>query len=227
MSNEDLNGLVQDKVKEVSSSLIATIHALVKSTEPRDDDTGAHIERTARYCRLMAEKLREAGLFEDKVNEEFIENIGIAAPLHDIGKVGVPDSILLKPGRLTDDEYEKMKTHVVKGYGTLASVDSLHHENAFLRLGMEISRYHHEKWDGSGYMSELSHEDIPLSARIMALADVYDALRSKRVYKGAISHEKTVSIIKEGRENHFDPQLVDIFVEHNSLFNDIFEELSN
>jgi len=225
--NNHLEKLVQEKVKEISSSQVATIHALVKSAESRDDDTGAHIERTARYCRVIAEKLREAGMYEDLINDEYIENIEMAAPLHDIGKVGIPDAILLKPGRLTDEEFETMKSHVIKGYDTLASVDNLYHENAFLRLGMEISRYHHEKWDGGGYLSELLQGEIPLSARIMALSDVYDALRSKRVYKEAFSHEKTVSIIKEGRGNHFDPELVDIFLEHNELFNDIYNELSN
>jgi len=225
--NNHLEKLVQEKVKEISDSQVATIHALVKSAESRDEETGAHIERTARYCRLIAEKLREAGKYKDLINDEYTENIEMAAPLHDIGKVGIPDSILLKPGRLTDDEFETMKSHVIKGYGTLASVDSLYHENAFLRLGMEISRYHHEKWDGSGYMSELSRDEIPLSARIMALSDVYDALRTKRVYKPAFSHEKTVSLIKEGRDKHFDPELVDLFIEHSLLFDEIFEELSN
>jgi len=225
--NSHLEELVKEKVKEISSSQVATIHALVKSAESRDDDTGAHIERTARYCRLLAEKMREAGFYKNLITNEYIENIEMAAPLHDIGKVGIPDSILLKPGRLTDEEFLTMKTHVMKGYETLASVDSLYHDNAFIRLGMEISRYHHEKWDGSGYMSELSHNEIPLSARIMALSDVYDALRSKRVYKDAFSHEKTVSIIKEGRDKHFDPDLVDIFIEHSLLFDEIFEELSN
>jgi len=224
--NEHLEKLVQEKVKGISASQIATIHALVKSAEARDDDAGAHIERTARYCRLLAEKLHEAGKYKDLIDEAYIENIEMAAPLHDIGKVGIPDSILLKPGRLTDEEFVTMKTHVAKGYGTLASVDSLYHENAFLRLGMEISRYHHEKWDGTGYMGALSKDEIPLSARIMALSDVYDALRTKRVYKPAFSHEKTISIIKDGRGRHFDPELVDLFVEHNSLFDDIFNELS-
>jgi len=224
--NNHLEKLVQEKVKELSASQVATIHALVKSAETRDDDTGAHIERTAGYCRLIAEKLREAGRYKDLIDDEYIETIEMAAPLHDIGKVGIPDSILLKPGRLTDEEFVTMKSHVTKGYETLASVDSVYHENVFLRLGMEISRYHHEKWDGSGYMSELSQDEIPLSARIMALSDVYDALRTKRVYKDAFSQEKTVSIIKSGRGKHFDPELVDLFIEHNLLFNDIYDELS-
>jgi len=224
--NTRLEEMVQEKVKEISVSQIATIHALVKSAESRDDDTGAHIERTASYCMLIAEKLMEANLYTDLVDEAFVENIKMASPLHDIGKVGIADAILLKPGRLDHDEFEIMKTHVTIGYETLASVEELYHENAFIKLGLEISRYHHEKWDGSGYMEGLSGEDIPLSARIMALSDVYDALRSKRVYKEGFTHEKSVSIITEGRGNHFDPVLVDVFCEHHVLFCDIYDRLT-
>jgi len=224
--NDHLEELVQEKVKEISASQVATIHALVKSAESRDDDTGAHIERTAKYCKLIADKLREAGFYTSIIDDSYAEDIEMAAPLHDIGKVGIPDSILLKPGKLTDDEFETMKTHVLKGHSTLASVDSLYHENSFLSFGMEISRYHHEKWDGSGYMSGLSGNEIPLSARIMALSDVYDALRSKRVYKEAFSHDKTVDIIKQGRGTHFDPDMVDVFLEHHDLFCEIYDSLS-
>ena len=225
--NTQLEELVEEKVKEISTSQIATIHALVKSAEARDDDTGAHIERTAMYCRLIAEKLFEAGMHKDIVNKTYIDNIEKAAPLHDIGKVAISDAILLKPGKLTDDEFVIMKTHVTRGYKTLASVANLYSENEFLNLGMEISRYHHEKWDGSGYEDRLAGEDIPLSARIMALSDVYDALRSKRVYKDAFSHEKSIEIIKRGRGTHFDPELVDIFLEYHQQFCDIFDKLGS
>jgi len=225
--NTQLEEMVQEKVKEITVSQIATIHALVKSAESRDDDTGAHIERTASYCMLIAEKLIEAGLYTDVVDKDFAENMKMASPLHDIGKVGIADAILLKPGRLDHDEFEIMKTHVTIGYETLASVEEFYHENEFIKLGLEISRYHHEKWDGSGYMQEFTGDDIPLSARIMALSDVYDALRSKRVYKEGFSHEKSIGIIKEGRGTHFDPVLVDVFLEHHTLFQDIFDRLSN
>ena len=225
--NTRLEEMVQEKVKEISVSQIATIHALVKSAESRDDDTGAHIERTASYCMLIAQKLMEANLYPDIVDEDFAENIKMASPLHDIGKVGIADAILLKPGRLDHDEFEIMKTHVTIGYETLASVEELYHGNEFIKLGLEISRYHHEKWDGSGYMEGTSGHDIPLSARIMALSDVYDALRSKRVYKEGFTHEKSLSIIDEGRGSHFDPVLVDVFLEHHTLFQDIFERLTN
>jgi putative two-component system response regulator len=223
--NEHLEEMVQDKVREISASQMATIHALVKSAEARDDDTGAHIERTSMYCGLIAEKLLEAGMYLDIVDSAFAENISKASPLHDIGKIGIRDSILLKPGGLTSEEFEIMKNHVIIGYETLASVEKLHPENMFLKLGLEISRYHHEKWDGSGYISGLAMNEIPLSARIMALSDVYDALRSKRVYKEAYSHERTLNIIAEGRGNHFVPALVDIFLKHHRSFRDIFDSL--
>jgi len=224
--NTQLEELVEEKVEEISTSQIATIHALVKSAESRDDETGAHIERTAKYCRLIAEKLFEANMYADIVNENYIENIEKAAPLHDIGKVAIADAILLKPDKFTDAEFAIMKTHVTKGHETLASVANLYSENTFLNLGMEISRHHHEKWDGTGYVSKLSGEDIPLSARIMALADVYDALRSKRIYKDAYTHDITVEIIKQGSGGHFDPQLVEIFIENHQQFCDIFDEFS-
>ena len=224
--NEHLEELVQDKVKEISALQMAIIHALVKSAEARDDDTGAHIERTASYCRLLAEKLKENGMYQDIVDDSYAENMKKASPLHDIGKIGIRDEVLLKPGRLTSDEFEIMKTHAVIGYETLASVEKLYPGNMFLALGMEISKYHHEKWDGSGYMSGLAGEEIPLSARIMALSDVYDALRSRRVYKEAYPHERALQIISEGRGSHFDPVLTIIFFEYHLLFRDIYDRLS-
>jgi len=224
--NEHLEELVEEKVKEIYASQIATIHALVKSAEARDDDTGAHIERTSAYCKIIAEKAREAGIYRSIIDDDYPENLAKASPLHDIGKVGIPDAILLKPGRLTGEEFDIMKTHVTIGYETLASVEKSYPGNAFLKLGMEIAKDHQEKWDGSGYAGGLSGEDIPLSARIMALSDVYDALRSKRVYKDGFPHQKAVDIIAEGRGSHFDPLLVDIFLQHHLLFKEIFDRLT-
>jgi putative two-component system response regulator len=175
---------------------------------------------------LIAEKLQEAGAYRDIVDDAYAENISKASPLHDIGKVGIEDAILLKPGRLTNDEFEIMKTHVVIGYETLASVEKAYPENAFIKMGAEIARYHHEKWNGSGYMNGLKGEEIPLASRIMALSDVYDALRSKRVYKEGFTHERSFDIIAEGRGTHFDPVLVDIFHEYHDLFRHIFDTLS-
>ena len=134
--------------------------------------------------------------------------------------------ILLKPGKLTPEEFTIMKTHVEIGYQTLKNIDKRYHNNAFIQMGLDITRYHHEKWDGSGYLFGLKGEAIPLSARIMALADVYDALRSKRVYKPAFPHEKAMEIILEGREKHFDPILVDLFAASHKEFEELFDQLN-
>ena len=222
--NDHLEEMVRDKVDEVLTSQMTTIHALVKLAESRDDDMGEHIIRTAGYCRFLAEKLHELGMCTQEIDSEFIEGITQAGPLHDIGKVGVPDAILLKPGKLTPDEFEIMKTHAEIGYETLASVGAKGDMSTFIKLGMEITRFHHERWDGSGYPQGRKGEEIPVSARIMALADVYDALRSKRVYKRAYPHEESVELISRGRGTHFDPILVDIFLEHQHRFREIFEK---
>jgi len=224
--SDHLEELVEEKVKEISSSQIATIHALVKAAESRDDDTGTHIERTSLFCRLIAEKLYEAGLYPDIIDGEYAENISKASPLHDIGKIGIKDAILLKPGRLTPEEFEIMKTHVDIGYETLISTQAMYPGNVFLKIGTEIAKYHQEKWDGSGYMLGLAGDAIPLAARIMALSDVYDALRSRRIYKEPFSHEKSMAIIAEGRGSHFDPAITDIFIEHHTLFEKIYNRLS-
>ncbi len=220
--NDDLEALVQEKVKETLSAQLATIYALVKLAESRDDDTGVHIERMTRYCQFAAQTLHAGGPYAAQVDDAFVRDIAMASPLHDIGKVGIPDGILLKPGRLTPDEFTIMKTHVTIGYNTLASVVKSYPGNAYLRMGMDIARYHHEKWDGSGYQDGLAGEDIPLSARILTLCDVYDALRSHRVYKEPYSHERSVAIILEGKGTHFDPVLVDMFEKHNASFAEIY-----
>jgi putative two-component system response regulator len=226
MYSEHLEELVEDKVKEISASQIATIHALVKAAESRDDDTGKHIERTSLFCGLIAGKLYENGLHTDVIGEEYADHISKASPLHDIGKIGIADAILLKPDRLTADEFEIMKTHVLIGYETLASTVEAYPGNEFIKIGIEIARFHHEKWDGGGYMEGLAGESIPISARIMALSDVYDALRSRRVYKEPFTHDKAYSIIIEGRGSHFDPALIDLFIEHHALFAEIYDRLS-
>ena len=223
---EHLEELVQEKVDEISESQTATIYALVRAAESRDDETGKHIERTSLFCKLIAEKLYEAGLYPDIIDRTYAENISKASLLHDIGKIGIKDSILLKPGRLTHEEFEIMKNHVNIGYETLAGAKELYPGNVFLNIGIEVAKYHQEKWDGSGYMHGLAGNEIPLSARIMALSDVYDALRSKRVYKEPFSHEKASAIIAEGRGSHFDPVIIDIFIENNLLFDEIYERLS-
>lgn len=221
--NDRLEAMVRKKVAEASAAQMATLHALVKLAESRDDDTGDHIGRTSLYCRLLAEQLLQRGAYPQQLDEAFVENIMNASPLHDIGKVGIPDVILRKPGKLTPEEFEVMKRHVFIGYETLASAREQCATNDFIRVGMEISLCHHEKWDGSGYPSGLRGEAIPLSARIMALSDVYDALRAERVYKESFSHEKSKGIIAAGSGTHFEPLLVEIFLQNDHAFCEIYE----
>ena len=203
-----LEDLVKEQVKEISDSHLATIFALAKLAESRDKDTGKHLERVQVFCRLLAGALREQPRFRHWVGDPYIENIGHASPLHDIGKVGISDTILLKPGRLARDEYETMKIHTVLGAQTLEAVRSTYPHNAFINMGIAIARSHHERWDGSGYPAGLAGEDIPLSARIMAVADVYDALRSDRCYKPSFAHVRSVEIIVDGSGTQFDPSVV-------------------
>lgn len=216
--NQKLEEMVQEKVREISESQLATIHALSELVESRDVETGGHIQRTRAYCRVLAMEMKRSSRFNGQMDKSFVENIYQAAPLHDIGKFGIPDSILLKPGKLSKKEFEEMKSHVIIGQKTLIKAREKYPGNTFLNMGIDIARSHHEKWDGSGYPDGLAGEDIPLSARIMALADVYDALRSARPYKKPFSHDDSVNIIKDGAGTHFDPDLVDIFLSIHKRF---------
>jgi len=206
-----------ERTRDLALTQEVTIIALASLAETRDNETGNHILRTQRYVRVLAEHLArgpQAGL----LTPEYIDLLYQSAPLHDIGKVGIPDAILLKPGRLDPDEFAIMQRHPQYGHDALqAAVDRLG-PTSFLRLAQEIALAHHEKWDGGGYPNGLAAEAIPLSGRLMALADVYDALICKRVYKRAFSHEETRSIILEGRGSHFDPQVVDTFLAVESQF---------
>lgn len=222
-----LEELVNAQVREISDSQLATIVAVSKLAEYRDDETGHHIERTRMFCRTIAEQLRRNARYRDVVGDAFVEDIFHAAPLHDIGKVGIADSILLKPGKLTAAEFEVMKTHAMIGATTLLTVSDRYPKNTFVNMGIAIARAHHEKWDGSGYPDGLAGEDIPLAGRIMALADVYDALRSKRPYKEPFSHEKSCAIILEGRGRHFDPAVIDAFLEVEDRFAQILEVMGD
>ena len=224
--SKHLEEMVGEQVQTITEAQMATIYALVKLAESRDDDTGAHIERTASYCRLLAQKARALPAFAGQIDEEFVATIYRASPLHDIGKVGISDGILLKPAKLTPEEFAIMKTHVEIGYQTLKSVEKRYQNNAFIRMGLDITRYHHEKWDGSGYLSGLKGEQIPLSARIMMLADVYDALRSRRVYKEPYDHQKCLGILAEGSGTHFDPALLELFLANDKEFEALYDSLS-
>lgn len=206
-----LQDLVRAQVREISDLQLATILALSKLAEIRDYGTGLHIECTQSMCRALALELRGHPRFAQSINDAFVENIFHAAALHDIGKVGIPDNILLKPGRLTPSEYEIMKRHTVIGAMTLQSVRAQYPLNEFVNMGIAITRSHHERWDGAGYPDGLAGEKTPLSARIMALADVYSALRSERPYKKAFTHEESRQIILQGAGTHFDPAVVQAF----------------
>jgi putative two-component system response regulator len=209
--NQHLERLVKAKTAEIHESQLATILALAALAESRDHGTGEHLDRTRTFCKMFAQKLRGDSRYAGHVDEAFVENIFLASPLHDIGKVGIPDHVLLKPDKLTPDEFEIMKTHTVIGAHTLQTVHAKYPGNTFLQMGIAIARSHHEKWDGAGYPDALAAGQIPLSARIMAIADVYDALRSQRAYKPPLSHEKAVGMILEGAGRQFDPILTEVF----------------
>lgn len=219
-----LEELVREKVQEISNSQMATIHAMSKLAEYRDDHTGQHIERTRELCRMLATQLRQNPAYSDIIDDTFIDNIYHASPLHDIGKVGIPDGILLKPGKLTMEEFDIIKNHSAIGAATLDCVKDKYPKNEFIKMGINLARFHHERWDGTGYPERLSGEAIPLSARIMALVDVYDALRSKRPYKKAFSHGVSRDIILKGKGTHFDPAVVDAFVLVESKFTTVCDE---
>ena len=209
--NQQLEQRIAEQVKVVTATQLATIFALAKLAEARDDDTGQHIERVQTFSRVLAEQMREMRQHASVLTPSFIENLFRTASLHDIGKVGVPDAVLLKPGKLTPEEFTEMKKHSVLGAHTLGAVLRNFPDNQFLRMGVDVARSHHERWDGGGYPDGLKDTAIPLSARIVALADFYDALTSKRCYRPAVSHEDTSRMIGEGVGKHFDPDVVAAF----------------
>lgn len=219
---EDANSLLEAEVERqvqcLKRSHYGMIFALSKLAESRDPETGEHLERLQEYCKAICERLLEKQVYCDQLTPEFMQNLYASSPLHDIGKVGIPDAVLLKPGRLSSEEFDIMKTHSEIGAETLKAVAQRYDNNALLQMGVTIARSHHEKWDGSGYPEGLAGEEIHLGARILALSDVYDALTSKRVYKEAFSHQKSRDIIIEGRGKHFDPEVVDAFVEVEDQF---------
>ena len=220
---------VQRRTREVREVQDATVLMLSSLAETRDNETGNHILRTQRYVRVLAEALRMHPRFAAVLdNDETQELLYKSAPLHDIGKVGIPDRILLKPARLTPEEFEVMKTHTTLGRDAIEHAEArLGHTVPFLALAKEIAYSHQEKWDGSGYPQGLAGDAIPVSARLMALADVYDALISRRVYKAPMPHEQAVSVIEEGRGTHFDPDVADTFLALHEEFQAIARELAD
>lgn len=225
--NEALEQEVARRVKENQAIQKISIRALAHLAETRDPETGNHILRTQNYVQLLADTLRYHPRFSSTLTKEYIDLLVLSAPLHDIGKVGIPDNILLKPGKLTDEEWEIMQTHAELGANAILSAEKeINNPPRFLRLAREIARHHHEKWNGEGYPDALSGDDIPLSARIMALADVFDALISVRVYKPAMTFEEAKVIIARGRSVHFDPDIVDAFISRFEEFVSIAKRFS-
>ena len=222
--NTEQKSQLEQIVDERSDSLMKTKNAIIfglaKLAESRDTDTGEHLERIRRYVTILAKHLKE---YDPRIDDEYIANIGVASSLHDIGKVGIPDAILLKPGSLTQDERFVMEQHTVIGGECLDAIQSKLGEDTFLEMARKITYSHHERWDGTGYPYRFAGEDIPLEARIVSVADVYDALTTKRPYKKAMSHEESKSIIMAGTGTQFDPQIVEAFVAKEEEFRAIAE----
>jgi putative two-component system response regulator len=211
--NDFLEHEVARRTEEVTAIQDVTILVMASLAETRDAETGNHIRRTQNYVKALAEKLKPHPRFAAFLTDHNIRMLFKSAPLHDIGKVGIPDRILLKPGRFTPEEFEIMKTHTTLGRDAIAHAEaSLGTRVEFLTMAKDIALFHQEKWDGSGYPAGLQGDAIPISARLMAVADVYDALISRRVYKDGMPHERAVEIIEQGRGKHFDPDLVDCFL---------------
>jgi putative two-component system response regulator len=211
--NAFLSHEVAKRDREMTAIQDVTILSMASMAETRDSETGNHIRRTQHYVKALAEKLRDNPRFSAFLTDDNINTLFKSAPLHDIGKVGIPDRILLKPGKFTPEEFEIMKTHTTLGWKAIDNAEQMLGAKAeFLTMAKEIALFHQEKWDGSGYPEGRSGDNIPISARLMALADVYDALISRRVYKDGMPHHVAEKIIVDGRGQHFDPDITDAFV---------------
>jgi len=220
--NSRLQEQVEIQVKKLAAAQMETIFAIAKLAEARDKDTGRHLERVQIFCRLLAMGLSERPKYQTTIGDAWIQHLFHASPLHDIGKVAVPDRILLKAGRLTPEEFAIMKTHAALGAQTLMTIHGRYPDNEFIEMGIQITRSHHEKWDGTGYPDGLAGEEIPLCARVLAVADHYDALRSRRCYKSDIPHGETCSIIFGESGTHLDPSVTAVFREIADTFQDVW-----
>jgi len=209
--NAELESLVQQRTAEVVATRDVAIFALAKLADSRDPETGEHLERMRNYSRILADQLSREGPYVEQIDREFIDDIYRSSPLHDIGKVGIPDAILLKPGPLTRDEFETMKQHATIGAEALKHAVQQSACGSFLDMAIDIARHHHERYLGNGYPDGLAGDEIPLSARIVALADVYDALTTDRVYKPTLDPGVAKNMIQEETGQHFDPAVVDAF----------------
>lgn len=209
----ELMKLVEQRNVEAVATRDVAVLALAKLAEARDPETGEHLERMRDYCQILAEGLARGGPYADRIDAGFLQDLYRSSPLHDIGKVGIPDEILLKPGRLTAEEFEVMKKHTVIGYDALRQAAQQSEHGGFLGTAAEIALHHHERFDGSGYPDGLKGHQIPLQPRIVALADVFDALTSDRVYKQATTPDVAREVIRDERDKHFDPVIVDVFLD--------------
>ena len=212
-TESNLSKKVKYEMERINTLQSNVIEELASVIESRDTDTGEHVQRTKTYAMMIAKKLKEIDKFKDQIDDEKIERIVKAAPLHDIGKIVVSDTILLKPGKLTPEEFEKMKIHTTKGGEMVTNFFIKFDDIDFYQEAYNIAKYHHEKWDGSGYPEGLKEDEIPLEARIMAIADVFDALVSKRIYKDAVSSDEAFSVIVRDAGRHFDPDIVKALIE--------------
>ena len=220
-----LEDLVEMQVKRIADGQMATIFAIAKLAEARDDETGLHLERIRTLCRLLAEGLSRHPMYQTTIDHTWIRNIFHASPLHDIGKVAIPDRILLKPESLTPEEFEIMKSHTTLGARTLRAVLRKYPDNEFIAIGIDVAQSHHERWDGEGYPDGLRECQIPLCARILAVADCYDALRSRRCYKPPVPHDETCAIVLANGGRQFDPSITAVFGELSATFKDRWDNL--
>ena len=219
--NENLLAMVDEKTKTVVELQNAVLRTMAELVECRDDITGSHIERTQNYLRILIDALCKSGLYRDEVSSWDVELILQSAQLHDVGKIAIEDTILRKPGKLSEEEFEKIKTHTIFGEKVIERIKESTSDQAFLEQARILASTHHEKWDGSGYPRGLSGMEIPLQGRLMAIVDVYDALVSNRPYKKALTHKQSVDIIKNSSGVHFDPALVDLFLSVADEFNKV------
>ena len=214
----------QQKISEMQEKIIAGLANLIES---RDTETGEHVDRTSAYVRVLAEDAKAEGLYPEILTDHYIELLCLLAPMHDVGKILVSDKILRKPGKLTPEEYEEIKKHAAMGGVVVKQILGDITDEEYVSFASDIATYHHERWDGSGYPKGLKGEEIPLSARIMALSDVFDALVSKRCYKDEMPAEEAFKVIESESGTHFDPKLVKIFLAHKEKYAEINERIAN
>lgn len=211
------------KLKKYNKEMVTGFATLV---ENRDDNTGGHIKRTTEYVRLLAQELKDRGLYKEELTKDYINNLVMAAPMHDVGKIAIPDAILQKPGKLTDEEYEIMKTHAKRGGKIIKETFGHIADDEYEEMAYEVAMHHHEKWNGKGYPDGLSEKDIPLCARIMAIADVFDAVSAKRCYRDALPREECFKIIENGKGTDFDPVITDVFLDKKEKIVEVYNDIS-